>query len=291
MPVRALAFDRRRFVVSTRTRPLLLATIPLLLVLAGFEVAPMLAVLVSSVFRGGSLSLGNYAEIISSSYQRAACVSSLWLSVLTTVIGLVLALPLARILQRMGGRLQSLVLTCSNIGANFTGFPLAFALIIMFGLSGTFTLILQRLGLVEDLNIYSIGGLALVYSYFQVCLGIQVLFPAMRALTPEMNEAAAILGVPHWLFWWRVGLPVLRPSLIGAAILLFANAMGTYATAFALAGGNANLVTIHIGELVAGDVYSDPNLADALSVILVLTLILPIAAQQIWSSRRPRDEG
>jgi putative spermidine/putrescine transport system permease protein len=273
-----------------RSPALLLTTIPLLLILAGFEVAPMLAVLVSSVFRGGSLSLGNYGEIIASSYQRAAFVSSLWLSVLTTVIGLVLALPLARILRRMGGRVQSLVLTYSNIGANFTGFPLAFAFIIMFGLSGTFTLILQRLGLVEDLNIYSTGGLVLVYSYFQVCLGILVLFPAMRALTPEMDEAAAILGVPRWRFWWRVGLPVLRPSLISAAILLFANAMGTYATAFALAGGNANLVTIHIGELVSGDVYSDPNLANALAVILVVTLILPIAAQHIWSSRRPRDE-
>lgn len=290
MPVGPLPSDRCRFDMPPRSPALLLTTIPLLLILAGFEVAPMLAVLVSSVFRGGSLSLGNYGEIIASSYQRAAFVSSLWLSVLTTVIGLVLALPLARILRRMGGRVQSLVLTYSNIGANFTGFPLAFAFIIMFGLSGTFTLILQRLGLVEDLNIYSTGGLVLVYSYFQVCLGILVLFPAMRALTPEMDEAAAILGVPRWRFWWRVGLPVLRPSLISAAILLFANAMGTYATAFALAGGNANLVTIHIGELVSGDVYSDPNLANALAVILVVTLILPIAAQHIWSSRRPRDE-
>lgn len=277
--------------MTPRARPLLLATLPLLVLLAGFELAPMLAVLVSSVYRGGSLSLGNYAEIITSSYQRAAYLTSLWLSVLTTVIGLGFALPLARVLQRMAGRLQSLVLTYANIGANFTGFPLAFAFIIMFGLSGTFTLILQRLGLVQDLNIYSTGGLVLVYSYFQICLGILVLFPAMRALTTEMDEASAILGVPRWRFWWRIGLPVLRPSLIGAAILLFANAMGTYATAFALAGGNANLVTIHIGELVAGDVYSDPNLADALAVILVVTLILPIAVQQIWASRRPHDEG
>jgi putative spermidine/putrescine transport system permease protein len=274
-----------------RFRPLLLATIPLLLLLAGFELAPLLAVLVSSVYRGGHLSFGNYAEIVTSSYQRGAYFTSIWLSVLTTLIGLGLALPVARLLQRMPGRVQSLMLTYANIGANFTGFPLAFAFIIMFGLSGTFTLILQRLGLIQDLNIYSTGGLVLVYSYFQVCLGILVLFPALRALTPEMDEAAAMLGVPRWRFWWRIGLPVLRPSLIGAAILLFANAMGTYATAFALAGGNANLVTIHIGELVAGDVYSDPNLADALAVILVVTLILPIAIQQVWASRRPRDDS
>jgi putative spermidine/putrescine transport system permease protein len=94
--------------------------------------------------------------------------------------------------------------------------------------------------------------------------------------------------VSRLTFWRRIGLPILAPSLIGAAVLLFANAMGTYATAFALAGGNATLVTIHIGELVAGDVFSDPNLADALSMILVVTLVVPILVEQLWFKRRGR---
>ena len=269
-----------------RPKNLILALAPLFAVLFLFEILPLVAVVLSSFSRGGGWSLGNYAELIGSAYHRDAFVTSLWLSVLTTAIGMGLALPISRLLQRMPQGVQTLILTYSNIGANFTGFPLAFAFIIMFGISGSFTLLLKSAGLIQDLNIYSISGLVLVYSYFQVCLGILVIFPSLQALTTEMEEAARLLGVSRLTFWRRIGLPVLAPSLVGAAVLLFANAMGTYATAFALAGGNVNLVTIHIGELVAGDVFSDPNLADALSMILVVTLVLPIVVEQFWFKRR-----
>jgi len=40
-------------------------------------------------------------------------------------------------------------------------------------------------------------------------------------------------------------------------------------------------VTIRIGELVAGDVFTDPNLANALAVLLVLVLLLPILVDQL----------
>jgi putative spermidine/putrescine transport system permease protein len=268
---------------------MILALAPLLAVLLLFEVLPLSAVVLSSFSRGGSWSVGNYAELILSAYHRGAFVTSMWLSLLTTVIGMGLALPISRLLQRTPDWLQTLILTYSNIGANFTGFPLAFAFIIMFGLSGSFTLLLKAAGLIQDLNIYSIGGLVMVYAYFQVCLGILVIFPSLAAITVDVEEAALLLGVSRLTFWRRIGLPILAPSLIGAAVLLFANAMGTYATAFALAGGNVNLMTIHIGELVAGDVFSDPNLADALSMILVVTLLLPIVVEQVWFKRRRHE--
>ena len=57
------------------------------------------------------------------------------------------------------------------------------------------------------------------------------------------------MGASGHVFWRRIGLPILAPSLISVFIMLFANAMGTYATAWALVGGSANLVTIRIGEL------------------------------------------
>ena len=56
--------------------------------------------------------------------------------------------------------------------------------------------------------------------------------------------------------------------------------------AFALVGGNANLVTVRIGELVIGDVFSDPNMADALAMVLVLTLVVPLICEQLILRRR-----
>lgn len=253
---------------------------PFLIVVFLFEIMPLLAVTGNSFFQGGALSLGNYDEILGSRFYLNAFKASFAISLATAAIGLILALPIAVILQRMPGRIQQFVLICSNIGANFTGFPLAFAFVILMGVSGSFTLLLVRAGIVKDFNIYSNSGLVIVYSYFQVLLGILLILPGLGAITRELREAAHLMGAGGMVFWRRIGLPILAPSLISVFIMLFANAMGTYATAWALVGGSANLVTIRIGELTAGDVFSDPNLADALAMLLVICLAALIMIEQ-----------
>lgn len=265
-----------------------LCATPLLVVVALFEIAPLAAVAVNGMLVEGVPSLGNYAEILGSAFQRNAFLTSLTISVLTAAIGVTVALPLGRLLKSMPKGLQNAVLTYANVGANFTGFPLAFAFIILFGMSGSFTLLLVEAGIVDDLNIYSTGGLVLVYSFFQVPLGLLLLFPSLEAITVEIEEAAFQMGATRVSFWRKIGLPILSPSLVSTFVLLFANSMGTYATAFALVGGNANLVTIRIGELVAGDVFSDPNLADALASLLVMSLALPVLINQFVMRRSDR---
>lgn len=269
--------------VELGRRERLLATlclVPFFVILLFFEVIPLLAVLSNSLFKEGSLSITNYGEILFSQFYLNAFKASFLLSGSTALLGLVLALPVAIALRRMPGAVQQFVLVCSNIGANFTGFPLAFAFVILFGVSGSFTLLLLHSGLITDFNIYSTSGLVMVYTYFQVLLGILLVFPGLGAITVEIEEAAYLMGASRWRFWQRIGLPILAPSLASALLLLFANAMGTYATVWALVGGSANLVTIRIGELTAGDVFSDPNLADTLATLLVICLAVPILANQ-----------
>jgi putative spermidine/putrescine transport system permease protein len=266
-----------------------LVAVPLLLIVLLFELLPLLAVAVNGFTHDGAPSLENHREILGSAFQRNAFWRSIWLALVTSAIALAASLPLGRSLQGMSPRVQRIVMTYANLGANFTGFPVAFAFIILFGLSGSFTLLLARTGLLDGFNIYSTTGLALVYCYFQVPLGLMLVFPALGAITPDIEEAARLMGASRLSFWARIALPILLPSLVSSFVLLFANAMGTYATAFALAGGNANLVTIRIGELVAGDVFSDPNLADALATLLVVVLVLPIAIERLLARRRHRD--
>ena len=62
------------------------------------------------------------------------------------------------------------------------------------------------------------------------------------------------------------------PALLGTLIILFANAVGAYASAYALTTGNFNLVTIRVASLVSGDIFLEPNMAAALAVILMVLL-------------------
>lgn len=265
-------------------RRMRLGAIPFMIAIIMSLVLPMSLVLYGSFIANEKYSLANYEEIFTSAFYLGAFRSSIGLSVLTAVIGLALGLVIASSLRRISESVRRLILTYSNIAANFVGVPLAFAFIIMFGLNGAFTLILKRYGFLDELNIYSFGGLILVYSYFQISLATLLIFPALSAITLEIEDAARIMGISAMRFWWRVGFPMLRNSLIAVFCLLFANAMGTYATVYALVGGSANLVTVRIGELVAGDVFSDPNLANALAIVLVVTLLIPVFVGQ-WLSR------
>ena len=260
---------------------------PFLLAVLGFEILPVMSVLSGSFVQGGEWSLANYATLLASRFYRGAFTTSIEVSLLTSAVGLGIGLPLALALSRRTPPVQRRFLTLFNVASNFVGVPLALAFTILAGVNGVVTLLLVRSGLVQDFNIYSLPGLMLVYAYFQIPFAVLVLFPALGALTPDLAEQARLMGASRLTFWLRIGLPVLAPSLAGSFILLFANAMGTYATAYALIGGGANLVTIRIGELVTGDVFADPNLANALSVLLVLVLLLPIAVNQLLL-RRPR---
>ncbi|HEX2553934.1 MAG TPA: ABC transporter permease subunit [Microvirga sp.] len=268
-------------------RRMRLGAVPFIVTIAMALVFPMSFVVWGSFIAADEWSLDNYREIFGNVFYRGAFRTSIGLSALTAAIGLVLGLVVAAHLKRVSGGLRRLVLTYSNIAANFVGVPLAFAFIIMFGFNGAFTLILKRYGLVDEINVYSFGGLILVYSYFQVSLAALLLYPALAAITTDLEEAARLMGVSRARFWRRVGLPIIRNPLIAVYCLLFANAMGTYATVYALVGGSANLVTVRIGELVGGDVFSDPNLANALSTLLVVVLLIPVIVGQILTRKGP----
>jgi len=140
----------------------------------------------------------------------------------------------------------------------------------------------------SSFDLYSWGGLALVYVYFQVPLSLLLLYPSFYGIRDQWREAASLLGASRWQFWRTVGLPVLTPAIFGTLGILFANAMGAYATAYALVGGNYNLLAIRIGNLVAGNVYTQPQIGSALAVLLALTTLLAVYLNHVMVRRSSR---
>jgi putative spermidine/putrescine transport system permease protein len=61
--------------------------------------------------------------------------------------------------------------------------------------------------------------------------------PALDGLRREWREASAILGANTAQYWWHVALPILMPAILAGMVLLFGNAFGAFATAYALTGG------------------------------------------------------
>lgn len=245
-----------------------------------FQIAPMLWVIVNSFKVDDEWSLDNYGQIIDSPFIQQGFSHSASISFWSSLVGLVIATLLVNSLRRIPGRLRSAVVAFTNMTSNFAGVPLAFAFIIILGANGAVTLLLKQWGVIDDFNIYSQWGLLLIYIYFQIPLAALLLYPAFDALDDDWQSAAALLGASHWQYWRNVAIPVLAPALLGTFIILIANAMGAYASVYALTGGNYNMITIRIASLVAGDLFLEPNLAAAISVVLIVLLACITAINQ-----------
>jgi putative spermidine/putrescine transport system permease protein len=261
-----------------------------LLFAGAFLIAPA-GYLVVGAFQDatGQFTVGNILGLFQPFVLEAYWLS-LQVSAITAISGGVLGFVLAYA-TTLGGLprpLRSLLLTFSGVAANFAGLPLAFAFIATLGRTGAVTILLRSVFGLElygiGFNLYSLLGLSLTYLYFQFPLMVLIITPALDGLKKEWREAAETLGASTFEYWRLIALPVLTPAILGAMILLFGNAFGAYATAFALTGGTFNFATILIGAEIRGDVLHNTGLGYAVALGMVVVMALSIAGYT-WLQR------
>lgn len=223
----------------------------------------------------GGFTLDNLARLNQPTIISAYVISiqvSLASAILGAIAGFFIAY--AVVLGKLPKFLRPFVTTFSGVASNFAGIPLAFAFLATLGPTGLVTAWLDQYAGINlralGFNILSFWGLTITYLYFQIPLMILILMPALDGLRKEWREAALILGASPWQYWRHVALPVLWPSLLGTTILLFANAFGAVATAYALTGSSLNIVPILLYAQIRGDVLHDPHLGYALALGMIL---------------------
>lgn len=249
-----------------------------------FLVLPSMRLIVGSFTNSdGQFTFANVFQL----FQEQAILDAYWLSIrisaATAIGGGIFGFLLAYSVT-VGGLpkpLRSALITFSGVASNFAGVPLAFAFIATLGRTGFVTALIKNLFGVNlyqqtDFDLYSFWGLSLTYMYFQFPLMVLIMAPALDGLKREWREAAENLGASTGQYWLRVAFPVLLPSILGSMILLFGNAFGAYATAYALTGGRLGIITIQIGAQIRGDVLHNPGLgyAMAMGMVVVMTISL-----------------
>jgi putative spermidine/putrescine transport system permease protein len=226
----------------------------------------------------------------------AAYGQSIRLSLVTAIIGGLFGFLLAWAVSMggLGRSVRSGLSTFSGVASNFAGVPLAAAFVFTLGRIGVVTDLFMWLGV--DLydtgfSLYTFWGLAIVYTYFQLPLMILVILPALDGLKQDWREAAENLGATPRQYWRRVAFPVLIPSILGTMILLFGNAFGAHATAYALTGGSIPLATLLIGQQISGDVLNNPGLGYAVAMGMVFIMAGSIVIYSILQRRSERWLG
>ena len=234
----------------------------------------------------GNFTLDNIVGLFDPSIRNAYIIS-IEVSATTAIGGAIFGffLAYAAIMGGLPKWVRPSLMTFSGVASNFAGVPLAFSFIATLGRLGLVTVLFKSL---FNLNIYDYGfnilsfwGLSVTYMYFQFPLMVLIMAPAIDGLKREWREAAENLGASSPQYWGFVALPILLPTLLGTTLLLFANAFGAVATAYALTGSSLDIITIMLYAQIRGDVLHNENLGYAMALGMILITGVSNAAY-IW---------
>ena len=267
-----------------------LGLVPFLVFAFLFLIAPTFYLVVGSLQDAqGAWTLTNFQALLTPQVLNTYR-NSIEISLVTAILGGILGFFLAYAVISGGlpRVFRGSLMTFSGVAANFAGVPLALAFIFTIGRVGILTVFLKGIGIDvygAGFTLYSKIGLELVYLFFQFPLMVLIIAPAIDGMKKDWREAAEGMGASSYDYWRRVALPILLPSLLGATILLFGNAFGAQATAYALSGGFIDIVTIAISRQMRGDVLFNPNEGYALAMGMVLIMAISIAGYTILQRR------
>jgi putative spermidine/putrescine transport system permease protein len=229
-----------------------------------------LRVLDKSTFRlSDTHTLANFARALTQPLFRNVSIRSLVAAIVVTVVTLILAFPYAYVLVRTNSRALRKLLLVALFLPFFIG-----QVVRAYG----WLIILGNEGLVNDLlGLVGIGPLRLLFNYGAVLFGlvqymqpfaVLMLAPALTAIPEEIERAAESLGA-NWLrTFGHITLPLARPGLIGASIVVFTLSLTDFAVPAILGGGS--------NDFIANAIYdqffrtSDAGLGSTLTILLIL---------------------
>ncbi len=215
-----------------RVPRLLVRNIPLLLLLAalGILVVYPIGMLVYASFidqpprpgaMAGVFTLKNYLALLRPGISEAA-VNSLTFAVGGSILALAIGAALAWLVARTDAPLK-LVIGAAGVMPLFISSlvgALAYGLLAS-PRAGYLNLLLRDLGIQYRIDVYSPAGIILVLGLFYAPYAFLFMSSALQLMNPELEEAAEAHGAGRVAVIARITFPLVKPALLGAAVLIF----------------------------------------------------------------------
>jgi molybdate transport system permease protein len=215
---------------------------------------------------------GSFVELVTSDSALTALSLSLRTSTVSTVLCVLMGVPMAVVLARTSfpgqGVLRSLVLLPLVLPPVVGGI----ALLYTFGRRGLLGSELDALGIQVA---FSTTAVVLAQTFVSLPFLVVSLEGALRTAGQRYEVVAASLGAAPTTVFRRVTLPLVLPGLISGAVLAFARALGEFGATITFAGslrGTTQTLPLYIYNLRV----TDPDAAVAMSLVLVVVAVVVI---------------
>jgi molybdate transport system permease protein len=209
---------------------------------------------------------------------------ALWLTLrlaaTTTAILLLIATPLAWWLARSRWWWKEIVAAATSLPIVLPPTVLGFYLLIALGPASPLIRPLAGFG-VRTLA-FSFTGLVIGSTIYSLPFAVQPIRNAFAAISDSALESAATLGARSAQTFTRVALPLARPGLVTAAILVFAHTIGEFGVVLMIGGGipgKTKVLSIELFQLVDNLEWGKAHLlaggmvAFAFAVVVAMLLI------------------
>lgn len=250
-----------------------LAFVLLAVVGAAFFVVPLLGLLAKTPW-------GSAWQLITSHDALTALRLSLIASLSATAIALVLGVPLAWVYARVEFPGRAVLRALTVLPMVLPPVVGGVALLLAFGRTGV-------LGgwLASSLGIhlpFTTAGAVMAETFVAMPFLVITVEAGLRQMDRRYEDAARTLGAGRWTVWWRVTLPLIRPSLIAGAVLCWARALGEFGATITFAGNfPGRTQTMPLAVYLA--LETNPDAAITLSLILLaVSLAVLIALRHRW---------
>jgi len=213
----------------------------------------------------------NYFRFVSDPFYRGVLRTTLGVAAGSTLLCLLLGLPVAYRLARMRGRWKSVCMLAVLLPLFVGSTVRMVGWMILFAHGGMVDTVVRWV---------TGGGLELMYTTFAVVSGIvSITLPfailtmqsAIETIDPRVEEAARSLGAPPGRSFWRVVWPLALPGTATAGVLCFILAMNAYATPYLLGGPRFQM----IAPLLYWEFSANNNwpFASAMALLLMTTTL------------------
>ncbi len=210
-----------------------------------------------------------------------ADISALWvtlkLAVVTTILLLVLALPLAWWLARTQRRVKHVVESIVALPLVLPPTVLGFYLLVVMAPDGPLGRVTEALGL--GTLAFTFTGLVIGSCVYSLPFAVQPLRDAFAAIPPRQLEAAAMLRAGPWDAFLTVVLPQARRGLLSAAVLTFAHTLGEFGVVLMIGGnipGRTQVLSIAIYDHVEALDYAHAHVLAAGLLVFSFLLLLAL---------------
>lgn len=247
-----------------------LITVAIIALFMLFLIYPLLSLFLSGFKETGSdaWTLSNYTRFFSRKYYTEALLNSFKLTACVTVVAIMLGVPLAYFMsfyKIKGKGLLEILFIISMMSPNFIG---AYSWILLLGRSGSVTQFLKGLG-IETPSIYGFGGMLLVFALKLYPFIYMYVSGALKKIDVALSEAAESLGCSGLRKVFTVIMPLVTPTLVAAALLVFMNCMADFGTPALIGEGYRVMPTLVYAEFV-GESGGSANFAASMATIMVV---------------------